>query len=353
MAISFIKKVNMLSFSGIDCLRNDYAHNTCSLCIDICPENSLTIERGKYSISESCTACAACLGSCPTEALTLENFDPNSFVLALTEKEDKSVSCKASSECLGAFDIQHYITMALKNEASVTCDLSHCATCDMNKDNKLFDEIDGKISLANGYLEQMGLEQRIEVKREIEEEARPSRFAMFKQAHTSVGEVSQEGATQLFAAQKSAIPLKTVMMKNVLRENMRNIPNTTLKNSMLFTQQEIDFDKCTNCKECVTFCPTKALFQTEDKQGIMFKGGDCIACGICHEVCKEDALSVASEFDLVTMIYDRAEVLVHYEMAKCLECKCAYPYKGGEQICERCAQFGDDHEGLFTLARDM
>lgn len=353
MAVSFIKKVNMLSYAGIKCLRNEYAHNSCSLCIDICPENALDMERGKYSISDACTSCAGCLGACPTEALTLENFDPNSFVLALTEKEDKTVSCKGSSQCLGAFDIAHYMTMALKNETAVSCDLSHCATCDMNKENQLFDEIDGKITLANLYLEQLGLEQRVDKKTEVDPDAKPSRFAMFKQAHGSVTEVSQEGATAMFASENSPIPLKMVMLKNALREKMRDIPNTVLKNSLLFTKQEIDFDTCTNCQECVTFCPTKALFQTEDKQGIMFKGGDCIACGICHDVCKPDAIKVSAEFDLVTMIYDRTEELVHYEMAKCLECKCAYPYKGGEQICDRCAQFGDDHEGMFTLAKDM
>ena len=352
MAVSFVKTTNMLSFSGIKCLRNEYAHNECSLCFDICPEDALQMVRGKYTIQDNCTACAACLGVCPTETLTLENFDPNSFVLSLTDKEDKTIDCKGSSECLCAFDVPHYITMALKNEKPVSCDLSHCASCEMNNENSLFEEIEGKISLANGYLEQLGLEQRIEVKQE-QEEKRPSRFAMFKQAHGSVAEVSQEGATQLFETKNSPIPLKMVMMKNALRENMRDIPNTTLKNSMLFTKQEIDFDKCTLCKECTTFCPTKALSFTEDKQGIVFKGGDCIACGICHEVCRDDAIKTASEIDIVTMVYDRSEIAVHYEMAKCMECKCAYPYKGGEQICDRCRQFGDDHDGLFTLAKDM
>ncbi len=353
MAVSFIQNMNMLSYSGIKCLRKDYAHNDCSLCFEICPEDALQMVRGKYTIMDNCTACAACLGVCPTEALTLENFDPNSFVLGLTEKEDKLVSCKGSSECLSAFDIAHYVTMALRNETAVTCDLSHCTTCEMNKENKIHDEIEGKIFLANNYLEQMGLEQRIEVKTQKEEEKKPSRFTMFKQAHGAVAEVSQAGATEMFAAEKSPIPLKMFMMKNALREKMRDIPNTKIKNTLLFTQQEIDFEKCTFCKDCITFCPTKALSLADDQQGINFKGGHCISCGICHDTCKDDAISAAAEIDIITMIYDRTEELVHYEMAMCMECKCAYPYKGGEQICDRCSQFGDDHEGLFTLARDM
>jgi energy-converting hydrogenase A subunit P len=350
MSLSFEKKANLLSYSGMSCLRNEYAHNNCTSCLDVCPESSLVIERGKFEIRDNCTSCAVCLGSCPTEALKLENFDPNAFVLSLSAKEEKVVSCKVNSECLAAFDTAHYMSMALRNESEVSCDLSHCSSCDMNRGNAISDEIEGKIFLANSYLEQLGLEDKVLVVQEPVEK-KQSRFAMFKQAHTSLTQISSETVTQVHAA--GLIPLKMVILKNALRDRMRDITQTKLHSTLLFTQQEIDFNKCTNCTECIQFCPTKALFSSEDKQGIMFKGGDCIGCGICHDVCKEDAISVSKELDVVTMAYDRVQELVHYEMAKCLECKCAYPYKGGEQICDRCAQFTTEHDDLFTLARDM
>ena len=353
MGVEFIKKGNLLSFAGTKCLRNDYAHHDCTFCIDICPEGALLIERGKYTIkSDLCTSCAVCLGSCPTEALTLESFDPNSFVLALSSKEEKTVSCKKDAACLGSFDLHHYMTMALKNEYSVTCDLSHCSTCTMSKAQEIHDEIVGRIELANGYLAELGLKQALLINHEASQ-TRASRFSMFKKAHSTVTEVGQSGATELFAAQKSPIPLKMVMLKNALREHMRDIKTSTVRPNMIFTYQDIDFDQCTNCQECTMFCPTKALYHTDDKQSILFKGGDCIGCGICHEVCKPNAITNRSEFDLVNVIYDRVEELVHYEMAQCQECKCAYPYKGGEQICDRCYDFSKQHAGMFTLARDM
>lgn len=350
--MDFVKKVNLLSYTSTSCLRNDYAHNECDNCMVICPENVLVMERGKYTIKEGCTSCAACLGSCPTEALVLETFDPNSFVLELTSKEDKAVSCKKDASCLGAFDIAHYMTMALKNETEVTCDLSHCATCEMNKENALFEDIEGKIDLANIYLDSFGIEKKIAKNMEAEE-TKQSRFAMFKKAHSTVTNSGKEGATDIFAQSGSKIPLKNLMLKNALRENMQAISNPKMKINPIFASQEISFDKCTNCHECVMFCPTDALFGTDDKQGVMFNGGNCIACGICHEVCVEDAIHTPKEFDIVPIIYDRVEELVRYEMAQCLECNCAYPYKGGEQICHRCKEFVEERGDMFTFAKDM
>lgn len=352
MALEFVQQGNLLSHKGIQCLRNDYAHNACSLCIDICPEDVFSIQRGRFTISgDGCTSCAACLGGCPTEALHLQNFDPNSFTLLFKSSENEKISCKSNTSCLAAFDAKHFVTMALSSEKTPLCDLSHCATCEMNHDHEISSEIEYRIKRANEFMHTLGLEQGVAVNYEPEEK---KRFAAFKQAIKNVSDTRQEGATELFKSDNSRTILKDTLFKNALREQMRNIEKTQIDDRhLLFVNKAIDFDSCTNCQECVVFCPTDALFATSDKQGVAFNGGACVGCGICEDVCRPDAITSSSEYDLVNFVYDRAVELVHYEMAECSECKCAYPYKGGEQICDRCKDHVDEFAELFALARDL
>ena len=58
-------------------------------------------------------------------------------------------------------------------------------------------------------------------------------------------------------------------------------------------------------------------------------------------------------FDLISIAFDRAEELVHYELVMCHECRTPYPYKGGDPICDRCTHFVNTHANMFTLAKDL
>lgn len=353
MALEFVNHSNLLSHKGIQCLRNDYAHNECSICMDICPEDVLGVDRGRFAIlSDQCTSCAACLGGCPTEALSLQNFDPNSFTLLFKNSENEKISCKSNSSCLAAFDAKHFVTMALTSDKVPLCDLSHCESCEMNTNQEVSAEIEYRVKSANEFLETLGLEKTILTNYEVEEK---KRFAAFKQAIKGVNETATESATELFNNDNnSRTVLKDTLFKNALREQMRNINQTVIDDkNLLFVNKEIEFEACTNCQECAVFCPTDALFATSDKQGIAFNGGACVGCGICEDVCRPNAITSNSEYDLVNFVYDRSVELVHYEMAQCQECKTAYPYKGGEQICDRCKDHVEEFAELFALAKDL
>ncbi|OHD91107.1 MAG: hypothetical protein A2W83_05015 [Sulfuricurvum sp. RIFCSPLOWO2_12_43_5] len=150
------------------------------------------------------------------------------------------------------------------------------------------------------------------------------------------------------------MPLKRILLKNSLKEIVVALEQTEFKESSpLFFNKQINFETCTNCGDCTQFCPTDALFPTSDKQGIYFSQGKCIGCGICEDICKPKAISAKEGFDLVSVAYERSEQLVRYEMVTCHECRCPYPYKGGDPICDRCSSFMVNHANMFTLARDM
>jgi len=358
--INFVQKSNLFSYTGTRCLRNEYYHNDCRICIDLCPKGAFHIVRNKLTLFENeCVGCAGCVGSCPTEALEIDSFDPNGFAASYQHQNDITVSCKTTTPCLGVFDIEHYLVMVLRSEKNVQCDLSHCSGCTLNGEQKLGDSIRAKIDEANRFLESIGNENRIEMIDVKDEQS--DRRALFRKGFEKIKESvideSQAHIAMTTAHHKTPdmkMPLKRILLKNSLKENVGNLSQTTFETeSSLFFNKQIDFQSCTNCGDCTQFCPTDALFATSDKQGIYFSQGKCIGCGICEEICKPNAITKKEGFDLVSIAFDRAELLVRYEMVMCQECRCPFPYKGGEPICDRCESYTKQFTNMFTLAKDL
>lgn len=358
--INFIQTSNLFSYTATRCLRNEYYHNDCRICIDLCPKGAFNIVRNKLTLFENeCVGCAGCIGSCPTEALEIESFDPNGFAAGFAHQNEKILSCKVSTPCLGVFDVEHFSVMALRGGENVTCDLSHCAECPLNENAQLEQSIRSKIATANQFLESIEISERIETIEVKEEQA--DRRALFRKGFEKIKESvtneSQAHVSMTSAHHKQAdmkMPLKRILLKNSLKEIVGDLKTTTFMTaSSLFYNKQIDFSACTNCGDCTQFCPTDALFPTSDKQGIYFSQGKCIGCGICENICKPNAIHSKEGFDLISVAFDRAEELVHYEMVMCHECRTPYPYKGGEPICDRCVGFVKQNPNMFTLARDM
>lgn len=359
--MNFVQKSNLFTFTATRCLRNEYFHNDCRICIDMCPKGAFNIVRNKLTLFENeCVECAGCIGSCPTEALEIESFDPNGFAASYQYQKDLTLSCKVSTPCLGVFDVEHYAVMALRGEKSVTCDMSHCAGCVLNENTQLEKLIRTKIDTANEFLEKIQSSHRIETVEEKEEQS--DRRALFRKGFEKMKESVIANESEAHIAMTTAhhklpdmkMPLKRILLKNSLKEIVGDLEMTEFgENSPLFFNKQIDFQACTNCGECTQFCPTDALFPTSDKQGIYFSQGKCIGCGICEDICKPKAISAKEGFDLVSIAYDRAEQMVHYEMVTCHECRCPFPYKGGEPICDRCESYTKQFSNMFTMAKDL
>ena len=362
-SVTFVQKSELFSYSGTNCVRNDYYHNECQLCVDICPQGAFHIVRNKLTLfSNECIECAACIGSCPTEALSIASFDPNVYTNSFKYVKNRLLSCKSTTGCLGAFDSHHYIAMALNSDEAPICDMAHCGKCALNSDKKVEAFIRDEIKKTDEFLSACGLEGSITIQEEKPEEQNSKR-TLFKAAFTKVKEVAQEdekaeilGETLKYQKNPSfsGLPLKFLNLKKAIKNNISKLSTTThINNFKIFANKEISFNKCTNCGDCVNFCPTDALLNTQDKQGINFNVGSCISCGICDHICKTDAIKTADEIDLVNFAYDRGVELVHYEMVMCHECRCPYPYRGGDPICDRCVSYKQDFSHVFTLAKDM
>ncbi len=358
MANSFIQGEELFSYVGTSCIRNDYYHNDCQRCVDICPEGAFHIVRNKLTLFDNeCIACGACVGSCPSEALHVKGFDPNAFAWEFAASSIDALTCKGNTSCLAAFDQHHFISMGLQK--SYACELSHCEGCNVNKEGRIEALIRSNITKANRFFEQCSLECHVAIR--DDSEAVSEKRALFRSAlHKAKANFEEKDETHeamTRAHQKERTvqePLKHRHLKHFIKEAISKCTQTRFEEqSELFFEKAITFEACTNCGDCIQFCPTAALQATPDSQGIVFTAGQCIGCGICDHICKTDAIHTKAGVDLVNVVYDRSEVLAHYEMVMCQECRCPYPYRGGEPICDRCALFKNDFGGMFTLARDL
>jgi ferredoxin len=79
----------------------------------------------------------------------------------------------------------------------------------------------------------------------------------------------------------------------------------------------IDGSRCTLCMACAGACKTGALAPMDgDAPGLRFIEKNCIQCGLCAQVCPEEAVSLVPRLNL----NDAAAILHRSEPARCISC---------------------------------
>jgi len=331
----YIDRVGAFAFDRLSCLRNEYAKNECSLCLEQCAQRAFIFQEGKLRLDAgACTQCGACIGVCPTGALSLYGFSYD-VVLGKLKRGETHLTCKHTLPCLGALSVPTLSALLIDSAKPFTCHLLECETCPINAQNVVKETMIKRFEEANAFVAALGYTCSISVSQEpVKESSRRAFFERFKAAKEPHSDAPSEPLGVLKRALKASLNASTLLDK-----------------SFSFIHPHTIDQACDNCKECVQFCPSHALSYNSDQTKILFQLGKCVGCGICEAICKKEAIHTPkNSFDIITFAYDKAEVLIEHNLHVCLTCKCAFSYKGGEKICERCASFEKEHASLFTLA---
>ncbi len=354
-----IKQGEFFKFDYLKCLRSDFAKNECMFCIELCPENAMVFDRGKLTLDANrCTGCTACIGSCPTEALISETFDPNRFILEFSKSAKQKISCKEDVPCLAALSSEHLASAVIRKNRDIACDMAHCEGCHINRDGLVLRSIEAKIDEARNFLGSCGMKKGIEkIFKVSDNTGNTERRNILKKMTGVVKNLeSGESLSEMMSYRAEKVPLKRVLLKNSLKLAVENFPeNIETENGHFFfvINKKIDKQSCTNCQECVVFCPTEALSVLHDGTGIIFQMGKCIACSICNDVCEPQAMESCSSLSMTEFAFDRVQLLVKHEFEICEECNVAFLYTGGDKICGRCRDFKESFSDLFVMAKDM
>ncbi len=347
-----------LFIEPLKCLRNDYADNECAICIGVCPEKAVTVKRNKIAIEESlCTLCHACVGACPTEAVESEKFEPNIFVakeIALENNELKQkllgenlkLSCKELGVCLSVFDESHLIMLALKSSRKISVDVSPCDECDLNKESKLKNAIESSLRSANSFLAEFA-SKNIEIVSQKTADRRNFFKTIFKRSVVAVEEYEEKPQKP-----KTKLPLKRILLKNAIKDALEET-NRFVKNDYSFSVSKTINKSCTNCKACVEFCPTNALFYSNDFSKIYFQSGKCVSCDICNNICAPKSFVDGFERDMTMFAFDKASAAIEHNLIVCRSCKLAFSSKEGEEICPKCEEYNNDFAHMFMTAEEL
>lgn len=348
---NFSQTKDLFTLNSLKCLRNEYFFNDCTLCFSQCETNALGLHKDKITLfRDQCTSCAECLGICPTEALSIDSFDVNHFVLTFCENDQNKIIEKIEIPTFSMFDTYHLISIVLRKKANIFLEY--------NKNiNKLSREyIENIIEESNYYLRLMGREDSLFLKMHepiLEDNERRNLFTHLTQRNREFKE-DQSLSLKLNEYEKT-LPSKVILLKNSLKLVCEDLYTTkiSIDNKSLFFNKIISYEACTNCVDCITFCPTQALFQNTAKDQIYFSSGKCIGCDICQEVCKTNAISEQQEIDLIEFAFNKARCEVSFNYEVCQECNTPFVFKGQSKICDRCKSYKTDFQDMFTLAKDM
>ncbi|NWF66340.1 MAG: 4Fe-4S binding protein [Campylobacterales bacterium] len=350
--IKYTQQAGVFKFNRLNCLRNEYFHNDCKECINICSHEAFEFIRNKLYINElKCTFCGSCLGVCPSEALSLCDFEPNEFIQNFSKKDEKLLSCNINIPCLNSFDIHHFIYLGVfKN--SCDFDISSCKECEHNKNGKVLENIEKNISIAKEFLKELEKEPTFELKTDVKIKAKREIIKQF--VNKVIDKDGENVKDNLKTHESKSTPLKLKLLKSALKTLLDVHEGIKIANPYNFySNKSIVFEKCTNCAECIQFCPTGALSHSGDKLSIFFQIGKCINCNICSDICKPKAFEDINGFDILEFAYDKARVLIKHEIAVCTECKAPFSYKGGKKICDRCIDFTQNYDHFFKTAAEL
>lgn len=347
--INFLHTKDFFSLNTLTCLRNEYLFNDCQRCFNQCEHQALGLFKNKITLfKEKCTSCGACIGSCPTESLSLSTFDMNNFIFSFLKKEENIIIEKTDVPHFGMFDVAHLISLSLRSKRNLFLEY------DNNNSPASLDYIEQQINQCNRFLSVIGMEYSIFL-RQHQRTIETSRRNLFKTIALAHNELVQETSmSKALTQEHKTLPSKVVLLKNSLKLVCEDINTASISiHNLPIFNYAIQFQNCTNCVECVTFCPTNALFQNDSKESILFQSGKCIGCAICQQVCKHNAIEVNNEIDLIDFMFDKTQQLVKFTYCKCTECNNAFIPKNNEEVCEVCREFTDNHSQMFTLAKDL
>lgn len=329
------------------CLHSRYKNSSCTKCVDVCPEDAISLKKEfAFSISH-CQECMNCISVCPTgvfwDRKTVQRYE------SITKRPTVMFSCNKQGNsrehvlfsCLKHLKPTHLLYgLVHSEEVNILLDEAECRSCSSYQT--------GVVEYVKELIEEVNRISIIE-NRDVILQGKEN-------LDRSSGSMEVMTRKQLFEMLKNRTVSSTIepLIPNVVRKDGKGKltlhHEERLLNSLLdkygcadldisgelFNKAKVKVkDNCDGCGKCSLFCPTGSL-SAETKNGIFYlsqKVETCLNCGLCKESCSYKAIELEYRFSLgeIRNKYIRKEI----KMTKCSECGKSVP-KGGK--CAECAK---------------
>lgn len=236
------------------CTRHKSPRSTCTSCVDACPLEAISIEKGVPVINGSkCNECGKCIAACPVQAVA-GIFPKRSVVQNQLIVRNKDIP--AGKELLIYYK---------KGIRSIICE-----------DEELCEEWQNAIDEANEILQQLG-EQPFKV--------------IFRKVNRAEEKYTRREL--LFSWKKESQSLLREMAPAKWRFNQNDLDVSKYYPEHQFSEITLDIDKCVLCKACQALCNKKCFTITEE--AFLIDAHRCTACRLCQDICPEKALTVTEK----------------------------------------------------------
>ncbi len=323
----------------------------CVLCSNSCSYGA--ISSGEVD-NNSCRYCGVCVGVCPQGVSKWVECPESVLYEQMEVLSEAKISPKVlmfyCSDCgeaalgaAGANKVKYPTVLPLKVTCLGSVSESHLLRAlDLGFEGVLLAGCAGKCSHGTGIntsskniahakklLKVYDIEDsRIKmIKGEAEE---PEKFA--QSIDKFVTNLKQLKATKLQKAESVELSIdKKTSERAVLLAILQGfsektgVNSGTIEGDYPFGDVLIDTQKCTLCSACANYCSTGALKGGDMPKTdgwvpeVTFTHTNCIACGICEDICPENALSVKKVLDLERFVSETGEE-IKVELTYCNKC---------------------------------
>ena len=343
-----------ISASPVFCGRVRFRKSTCQKCLEICPENAISLNPGP-TINSNCNDCGLCQNSCPTEVFHNELHTDQYLVNQAKgflgkdpqqipgEKKLLCISCHRAENqdrnslhltCLGRITANIILGTALAGFDGVVLVKGICSQCRLQQGEK---SITHSISASRLLLQSTGLTRfTIDIEeKEKKKEALLSRRDIFSNISNTI---KIKTASLVHHKEKAIRKKLTGISEN--KKHKRLSPGKEMLLSLLKQKRvvipiaahymsdfpwgkiKIDEHSCSACGICLAVCPTGAIFKEikQEHHFFYFNGSLCNNCSLCREACPENAIDFEEDFAFAAIVKEQANLVATITVASCIIC---------------------------------
>ncbi len=286
------------------CLRNRLRGFSCRSCVDGCRSEALADNDGKVSlIPHKCTNCGACVALCPGDAFSFDRFNLNQLLEENVQGKSLVISCYGSTyrsenelrlPCVGVMIPESLLFLGLRQRGDVRFNLSECTKCSNRLTADAFMQLFQHVQRQAAHL----FRSRLTLIRTADElpagDDQDRRKFLFSLGSTVVNAVQGKFAPETIKKKRPTGTRQVMSRTQLLIRILKHEKVICDELIQLCTPEAQVSLSCTLCPRCTGMCHTGALkIRKSGKHKVLsYDRTLCIACGLCVEFCKEEAISI-------------------------------------------------------------
>lgn len=324
----------------------------CTKCVQVCTYGAIIRDRDGIRVdSLKCEECGSCIGACPTGAMQYERLnDPTfiSYVAALGMSPGTTV-------VLADEEILHKLwwkkpEKSFEKTLFIECRKVNCLS--LFHLLHLYGAGAGKIVVL-GREDELGQQGALMLQSALASSLLNTYFQVSDGVVTAtLAEFLEMDLTgndyplsEPFTADKGANRRKNLaeLLRRFTVQSGRQA-RVKADSRLPFGVVSCDSEKCTQCYACLNECLIQALTTTEKQLALIYNPSLCVGCGVCTQVCPENALQLTGGATLDETFFETATLAEAEPMA----CKACGKVFGTRKSYERVMSILSQKEGVDT-----